>query len=254
LQSHQFRHEIKRSNSLSTPLPKPRPPVKPTRRPPEQPKNDPDVVCKVADGLKSMLVPVGDLQRDPDNARLHSEFQIAELSASLASIGQLKPIVVNAKTGVVAAGNATFAAAAKNGWTHIAAIKVDPAKHDLKRFAIADNRLADLSEFDDEALKVAMQSIDPDDRLGLGWSSEELAKMLDVPGDDPATLAPVDPTISAPDKQSKIAEATRVDFTAEQYGKIKAAIAAWVADGNEFEDDASAIVGICDSLMRRSKD
>lgn len=243
---------------MSTPLPKPRPPVKPapksplmqsTKPKPESVKPaEPDHrVHKIADGLLPLATPIADLQLDPENVRLHSEFQIGELSAGLMTLGQLKPIVVDAETGIVVAGNATLAAAAKNGWTHIAAVKADPKKHDLKRFAIADNRIADLSEFDEEALAKVIADLPEDARLGLGWSQDEIDEMLDIGADSGIALsgdASGDVTAIA-DKQSKIAESTRVDFTAEQYAKIKSAIAKWVAAGNKFADDASAIVAMC---------
>lgn len=134
-------------------------------------------VCQVASSLRSLLVPCAGLSLDPANARLHGERSIEALKASLARFGQQKAIVVDAK-GVVIAGNGTLEAARALGWTHIAAIRSDLAGIERTAYAIADNRIAELSTWDQDALRQLAGAL-PDDALdAAGFTKQDLASVL----------------------------------------------------------------------------
>ena len=49
----------------------------------------------IAEGLRPLAVPIGELTLDPQNARTHDEANVAAIAASLAEFGQLKPVVAN---------------------------------------------------------------------------------------------------------------------------------------------------------------
>ena len=112
---------------------------------------------RVAPGLEPLLRPVADLRLDPANARAHSERNVQAIADSLARFGQQKPHVVITSDGVVVAGNGTLEAARLLGWTQIACVTTDLEGGDVRGFAIADNRTAELAEWD----------VDP---IGLGAS------------------------------------------------------------------------------------
>lgn len=124
----------------------------------------------IAESLRPLAVPVESLTLDPANARLHSAENLAAIRGSLRAFGQRKPIVVNRKTGIVEAGNATLQAALAEGWTHIAVVFVedDPAR--AAAFAIADNRTAELGQWDQQALARLLD--------GLDFPEADLQRML----------------------------------------------------------------------------
>ncbi len=106
----------------------------------------------IAEDLRPLAVEIEQLQPDTKNARRHSEQNIRAIAASLREFGQLKPIVVNRTTKTIEAGNGTLEAARQLGWTHLAAVWVDHDPHAAIGFAIADNRTAELANWDDALL------------------------------------------------------------------------------------------------------
>lgn len=97
--------------------------------------------------LRPLAKPIAELTSDPRNARLHGEKNLKSVVDSLRRFGQQKPIVVDAD-GVVQAGNGTLAAAKELGWTHIAISRTHLRGAEARAFAIADNRTAELAEWD----------------------------------------------------------------------------------------------------------
>jgi site-specific DNA-methyltransferase (adenine-specific) len=124
-------------------------------------------------------VPVDSLTFDPANVRKHPEANLAAIKASLTRFGQQKPIVVDAK-GVVVAGNGTLAAAKAMGWRTVKAIRTNLAGAEATAFAIADNRTAELAEWDEAALHQQLAAIAIDDEellAATGFDEKELAKL-----------------------------------------------------------------------------
>lgn len=124
-------------------------------------------------------VPVDSLHNDPANVRKHGEQNLAAIKASLARFGQQKPIVVNPE-GVVIAGNGTLMAARALGWRTVKAVRTNLAGSEATAFAIADNRTAELAEWDDAALQQQLAAIAIDDEellVATGFDEKELAKL-----------------------------------------------------------------------------
>lgn len=124
--------------------------------------------------LITRTVPVSDLVHDPMNARTHDEKNIDAIKRSLDSFGQRKPLVVargNDNEMVVIAGNGTLEAARSLGWSTIVIAEV-PADWDASKaraFALADNRSAELADWDDVALTSALFELDAN-----GWDIADL--------------------------------------------------------------------------------
>lgn len=96
---------------------------------------------------------ISDLSFDPRNARTHSQKNLDAICASLTKFGQRKPIVITTD-GFVLAGNGTLEAAKSLKWDHIA-VTVAPSDWDMetaRAYALADNRTAELAEWDDTLL------------------------------------------------------------------------------------------------------
>jgi ParB-like chromosome segregation protein Spo0J len=107
----------------------------------------------IAPDLRPLALPIGELKQDLRNARTHDERNLQAIVRSLQQFGQLKPVVVNRATGIIEAGNATFEAAGRLGWTHLAAVRVKHNPAAAHGFAIADNRTAELADWDDAVLE-----------------------------------------------------------------------------------------------------
>lgn len=124
-------------------------------------------------------VPIKNLSSDPANARKHNSRNLEAIKSSLRRFGQQKPIVVDSKN-IVRAGNGTFQAAQALGWTEIKIVHSDLPPSELTAYAIADNRTAELAEWDGQVLAKLMADEDLGD---LGFESDELEKLFSQDSD-----------------------------------------------------------------------
>jgi 1-aminocyclopropane-1-carboxylate deaminase/D-cysteine desulfhydrase-like pyridoxal-dependent ACC family enzyme len=115
--------------------------------------------------MKIETIKISELQLDPNNARKHDDSNLTAIKNSLATFGQRKPIVVG-KGNVVVAGNGTITAAKKLGWKEIDIVRV-PEEWTLdqaKAFALADNRTAELADWDESILASQLVELETE-----GW-------------------------------------------------------------------------------------
>lgn len=114
-------------------------------------------------------VKIESLVLDPQNARKHSSRNLDAIKASLKQFGQRKPIVVH--NGIVIAGNGTLEAAKSIGWKEIAITRCpDDWDSDIaKAYALADNRSAELAEWENGTLSASLSDLDAN-----GWDVGEL--------------------------------------------------------------------------------
>ena len=134
----------------------------------------------IAEKLRPMAVPLSSLVPDPHNARKHDKRNLKAIADSLRENGQVKPIVVT-DAGVVVAGNGTVQAAKSLGWTSLAVVVFRGTPEQARRFAIQDNRSAELAEWDDAELAKILAEIqsEGDDALAsIGFSDEEFMKIM----------------------------------------------------------------------------
>ena len=96
-------------------------------------------------------ISISELSFDPSNVRRHSNRNIDAIKDSLNAFGQQRPILVD-RRGVVLAGNGTMAAAKALGWKTIRVLRSELEGAEAIAYAIADNRTAELAEWDQEGL------------------------------------------------------------------------------------------------------
>jgi len=124
-------------------------------------------------------MPIAELLPDPANARRHPDRNIESIKGSFQRYGQRKPIVVNRRTGTIEAGNATLEAARALGWTHLAAVYVEDDPTTAAGYAIADNRTAELAEWDDQGLAATLKALQAEGELpNVGFDEDELRKLV----------------------------------------------------------------------------
>jgi DNA modification methylase len=149
--------------------------------------------------LEIVYRPIDEIKSDPANPRLHSKNQIRKLANSIKTFGFNVPVLVDAELNVVG-GHGRLAACRTLGVAEMPTLCLDhlsPAQ--LRAFRIADNRLSELAEWDDELLAQQLKDLS---LLGLDFDIEatgfemgeidlRIASLDGVPEqDDPADALP----------------------------------------------------------------
>ena len=154
------------------------------------------LISKIVPELEHIAVAVEELHEDPENIRVHDDRSVEAIAESFNEFGQRKPIVA-LDNGKVIAGNAGLAAARDLlGWSHVAVVRFrDDEEENAIRFAIADNRTAELSWFDEALLREAVKklaSVNQENTIALGFTKG------DRPTDIWARRRPVDSRTNHP--------------------------------------------------------
>ena len=148
----------------------------------------------IPDALENLTVDIDSLTPYSANPR---EGDIGAICVSLEANGQYRPIVVNSRDNVILAGNHTWHAARKLGWTRIAATFVDADDTLARRIVLVDNRANDLASYDDQALVDLLSGLVAEQGVeglwGTGFDGDALDDLL---GD----LAPEPEGLNDPDE------------------------------------------------------
>lgn len=157
--------------------------------------------------LEISVVPIRDLKTDPRNARKHSAKNIEAIAKSLAEFGQRRPLVV--RNGIVLAGNGTLEAAKRLGWEEVAVTTVPASwsNEQARAFALADNRTAELAEWNHDALLESLQEIGEDLLEAAGFVAADLSTLT----------TGLDEHVPAPGS-ADFAEIPEADQYQQQYG------------------------------------
>lgn len=136
--------------------------------------HQPTVVLRVIDELK---LPARGLRR-------HSPKQVTQIAASIGQFGVVVPILIGSGDKVLA-GSAVLQAATALGMAEIPTISAAHLSDaEQGAFAVAHNRLAELSRWDEDALKSALQDLHIEcldfDLEIVGFEGAELDKLLEV--------------------------------------------------------------------------
>lgn len=161
----------------------------------------------IAPDLRSLAVPLLALAGAPNNARRHSlERDIPALMGSLRRFGQRKAVVAKRNyrgtRNAVIAGTGTLIAAGRLGWSYLAVSWFDGDDDEARAFAIADNAVAELSEWD--ATQLA-RDLGDDAGLSAFFDQADLALLLEaeapvpdfqpVPADEQPALDALNPIV-----------------------------------------------------------
>jgi site-specific DNA-methyltransferase (adenine-specific) len=147
--------------------------------------------------MKIETLAIKDLTPDPQNARQHDTKNLKAIEGSLAQFGQRKPIVIT-EANVIVAGNGTVAAAKNLGWEKIEAVRVpsDWSKDQVKAFALADNRTAELATWAPEVLAAQLIELESAgfEIAEFGFDKVEPPINPDLIADDNIPELPLEPT------------------------------------------------------------
>ena len=146
-------------------------------------------------------LPVASLVPYAENARTHSEAQVAQIAASIAEFGFVNPVLVDA-AGVLVAGHGRVMAAKRLGMTSVPAIRLQHlTEAQARALRLADNQIALNSGWDEALLAAEIARIRDEAEVDLdvlGFSPLELDQLLAAAenGDgDAADEAPPPPAV-----------------------------------------------------------
>ena len=179
--------------------------------------------------LKIEYVATDDLIPYINNSRTHSESQIKQIAASIREFGFTNPILID-EGGTIVAGHGRLVAAQLLGLDEVPTITLEGLTDaQRKAYVIADNKLALNSGWDDELLKLEIETL------------KNLEFNLDVLGWDvlPDFAGEVDYSILDDDSHDdeldgysdEVKKAIQIEFDAFDYEEAKELIASLRKDG-----------------------
>ena len=130
--------------------------------------------------LKIEYVDVDTLIPYVNNAKVHSDEQVTQIAASIKEFGFNNPVLIDDDGGIIA-GHGRVMASKKLGLKQVPTVKLSHLT-DLQRkaYILADNKLAENATWDDDLLKLEIETL-KDDGFNLdllGWNDDELNTIL----------------------------------------------------------------------------
>lgn len=125
---------------------------------------------------------IDDLVAYEGNPRKHPEKQLSKLTASIREYGFAVPVLVDCED-VIIAGHARVEAARKAGMVEVPVLVADQwSKAQVRAYRLADNRLAEISDWSEDLLAIELAAIIEFDETPieiLGWETAEIDLILD---------------------------------------------------------------------------
>ena len=130
---------------------------------------------------KMQLVEIDKLVPYVNNARTHSPDQINKLRSSLREFGFINPVIIDKDYGVIA-GHGRILAAKEEGLKEVPCVFADHLTEAQKKaYILADNRMALDAGWDEELLRIEIESLQAEafDLALTGFDEKELSKLFD---------------------------------------------------------------------------
>ena len=179
--------------------------------------------------LKIEYVATDDLIPYINNSRTHSESQIKQIAASIREFGFTNPILID-EDGSVIAGHGRLVAAELLSLDEVPTITLEGlTEAQRKAYVIADNKLALNSGWDDELLKIeieTLKNLDFDTDL-LGW--DILPQIAEAP--DYSMLDDEDVSEVMGEMTDNVKKAIQIEFELSDYEEASEIIKFWRNSG-----------------------
>ncbi len=149
--------------------------------------------------VAAVWVPIGELRAWDKNPRLN-EPAVSKVADSIKRFGFGTPLLARLN-GELIAGHTRLKAALKLGLDRVPVRYLDLDPADARLLALADNKLAEIAEWDDALLANLLKDIDPSDAAIAGFGAKEVAELLEQLAppvevsaeDDEIPASPADP-------------------------------------------------------------
>lgn len=128
---------------------------------------------------ESTELPITLLKPDPDNPRKRDKRSLNEIAKSIKEFGFVQPIVTDEEYNIII-GHGRYTAAKHLRHKTVPVIIVKGlTEHQRKRLQIADNRLSELSSWNERLLAEMLEEMNNDNPFEIpGFDSDELEKIL----------------------------------------------------------------------------
>jgi len=124
------------------------------------------------------FVDINTINLHPDNPRIN-DHAVDDVAGSIKRFGFASPIIVRKEDSVIIAGNTRYKAAIKLGLDKVPVRFMDLDPVDAKLLMLADNKIGERADWDEDALQELFEELQDEDLSGLGWDDDELDCMLD---------------------------------------------------------------------------
>ena len=127
------------------------------------------------------IVKIEELKENPKNPNKHSEYQIELLAEVIKKTGWRASITVSTLSGLIVKGHGRLQAAIKAGFKEVP-VEFQSFKDDEEEMSalLADNKIAELAEIDNEMLKEIFNEFDFEDLSLTGFSQDEFEDLTDL--------------------------------------------------------------------------
>ena len=131
----------------------------------------------------AVFVDIKELKPWEKNPRINTA-AVQKVETSIRRFGFAAPIVARKEDHMIIAGHTRWKAVHNiteymTGQKKVPVRFMDISREEAEKLALADNKLNEIAEWDDNLLKDILDDIDTDTALDLGWNTEELVKLLD---------------------------------------------------------------------------
>lgn len=137
-------------------------------------------IIHIPNQLREHMIPVEDLVPYDKNPRKHGKKAQEALQASIEKDGFIIPITIN-QDNMIIAGHGRRLAAIALKMEQVPVVKVHTTEEEYIRLVISDNKVAELSKWDNDLLKDTMQYLEEIQEAELfvpGFTDEDLDKIF----------------------------------------------------------------------------
>lgn len=138
-----------------------------------------------------VMLPLDALKPYERNARKHAQEDVAAIAESIREFGFNDPIGIWGKENLIVEGHGRLMAAKELGMKEVPCIRLDHLTDEQRRaYALAHNRTAELSSWDEEMLNLELGDIgDIDmDLMGFDWDAASSLDPIEEPFRDAADI------------------------------------------------------------------
>ena len=123
----------------------------------------------------------------------NNELAIAKVARSIERFGFASPVIAREEDNMVIAGHTRIAAARSLGLKTIPVRFMRLNKTEAELLALADNKLGEIAEWDEDMLKSLLEALPEHDLSDIGWNNEELDEIInganfDIPPEEDNTV------------------------------------------------------------------
>lgn len=136
------------------------------------------VAAQALAGPAAEWVEIGAVKPWGKNPRKNDEAS-KRVADSIRRFGFGAPIVARKADGEIIAGHTRYKAAKLLGLKRVPVRYLDVSENDAHLLALADNKLGELAEWDEEAVGELLSASSFSDAMIAGWSGDELGKLAD---------------------------------------------------------------------------